>query len=285
MPTGAQAGLNPARKVGSGPDTMGLSEYTIASGYATALGKGDPVKLHTDGTLIKATNGNDAIGVFYGVNYIDSTGAVKIEKYWPASTVATQITALVMDDPNRTFHVKGEGPIPLVQPGDIFALNLTAPNALTGRSTVEAKVLAEITGDVDISAMADLVDVAGVTGLAGSDAFTIKTTAPGAAATTITITDPMTPAALLALLNAVDNIEASLTDDGFLNIVATDGYDLTLASTVGAPIADLFVATSFTDESEVVAANAGLVKVVRVTDRDNYVMECVLVNHSLGEAN
>lgn len=281
MPTGAKKGLNPARKVGSGPDNKGLNSYTIATGYATALGMGDPVKLHTDGTLIQATNGADAIGVFKGVKYVNSAGDLKFAHYWPASTAATSIEALVMDDPNATYIVKGDGPIPLVQPGDIFAAVLTAPTALTGLSNVTAKVMPEITGDVDISAMTDLVDVGGVTGLAGSDAFTIRTTNPANSAVTITITDPMTPAALLALLNAVDGIEASLSAGGFLNIVATDGYDLTLASTVGAPVADFFVATSFTAESEVVAGSAGMFKVVRVVDRDTYQMEVVLVRHSL----
>lgn len=278
----ARKGLVPSRTVGSGPDNKGFSTYTIASGYATALGMGDPVKLHTDGTIILATNGADALGVFMGVTYTDSNGDVKITGRWPASATSdSTIYARVMDNPNATFTVVGDGPIPLVQPGDIFALTIGTPSTQTNRSNAVAKVMPEITGDVDISEMTDLVDAAGVTGLAGTDAFTIKTTAPGAAATTITITDPMTPAALLALLNAVDNIEATLSAGGFLNIVATDGYDLTLADTVGTPVADLFVATSFTDESEVVASSAGLVKVINVIDRDNKVMEVVLVKHLL----
>jgi hypothetical protein len=282
MATGTKKGLVPFRKVGSAPNNGGLSTYAIATGYATGLAKGDPVKLHTDGTIIRASNDTaDSIGVFMGVSYTDSTGTPKYSPQWLASTTATNIQALVMDDPFATFQAKGEGPIPLVQVGDIFAMNLEDPDTSTGQSQMTVKCLAEITGDVDISAMTDLVDAGGVAGLAGSDAFTIRTTNPDNAAVTITITDPMTPAALLALLNAVDGIEASLSDDGYLNIVATDGYDLTLASTVGAPVADFFAATSFTAESEVVAASAGLVKVISVIDRDTYAMEVVLVDHDL----
>lgn len=285
MASAPKTGLTPARKVGSAPDNKALSAYTIASGYATALGSGDPVKLHTDGTLVKATNGADAIGVFYGVTYTDSQGEIHITGYWPASQTATNIEALVLDDPNATFVVKGDGPIPLVQVGDIFAVDVTtAADAATKRSQLTALVIPEIVGDVNISAMTDLVDVGGVPGLAGGDAFTIDTNQPGVSPTTITITDPMTPAALLALLNAVTGITASLSSGGFLKIRSTNGYDLTLTSTSGTPIADFFAATSFTDKSEVVAANAGLVKVISVPDRDNKVMEVVLVNHALGPA-
>lgn len=282
MPNGAQKGLKAARKVGSAPDNMGLTAYAIASGYATALGKGDPVKLTTDGTLIKATNGADAIGVLEGVNYVDSTGNVKFGKYWPASTVATQIEALVLDDPNRTFHVKAEGAIPLVQPGDIFALNLTAADAGTGRSTVTAKVLAEVTGNVALPASGGTALVGNVAGMADGDTFTIKTS-QAVSATTITILTATTRTQFLDALNAVANITATLTADLYINIVADDGYDLVLATGTGAPLTDLGLTAA--THTEVVAANAGLVKVIKVSDVDNYVMECVLVNHSLGEAN
>ncbi len=281
MATAPRTGLTKMRNVGSAPESAGLTEYTIASGYSTALGVGDPVKLTTDGSIIKATNGADAIGVFMGVSYINSSGEPKITKYWPASATGTDIKALVLDDPKATFTVKGDGPIPLVQVGDIFACDLTtAADSATGRSRLTALVIPEIVGDVDLSAVTDLGEQ--VTGMDDGDAFTIDTNQSGVSPTTITITDGWDYQDLLDALNAVTGITASLqASTGFLKIRSTNGYDITMASTSGAPIADLFVATSFTGESEVVAANAGLVKVVSVPDRDNYVMEVVLVNHSL----
>lgn len=276
MGTAPRKGLTPCRKVGSAPDNKALNAYTIASGYATALGRGDPVKLHTDGTLVVATNGADAIGVLEGVTYTDSTGAVKIQKYWPASTTATNIEALVMDDPNATFLIKGDGPIPLVQVGDIFALTVGTPDSATGRSNAVAKVLTEVTGNVDIDAMTDLGE--DLTGCDDGDTFTIKTSQAGSA-TTITIEDGDGYSDLLTKLNAVDNITATVTSAGYINIVATDGYDLVLGSGVGAPLTDLGLTAA--THSEVVAGSAGLVKVVSVPDRDNKVMEVVLVRHSL----
>lgn len=278
MAYSAKKGLNPARKVGSAPDSAGLTAYSIASAYGTALAKGDPVKLTTDGTLIQATNGADAIGVLESVSYVDSAGKLFIDKYWPASQVATDIVALVKDDPNATFIVKGNGPIPLVQPGDIFALVLAAPSASTKSSNVVADVLAVKTGDVDIDAMTDLGE--NLTGADDGDSFTIKTSAPGASAVTIAIADGDGYDDLVTKINAVPNISATTTSAGLLQITATDGYDIVSAAGTGALWDDLFAGTVGTF-SQVVASNAGLVKVIRVVDADSYAMECVLVNHSL----
>lgn len=276
MPTGVKKGLNPSRKVGSAPDSRGLTEYSIASGYAVSLAIGDPVKLTTDGTLIRATNGADAIGVFAGVTYTNSSGEIKIDRYWPASTTATDIKALVVDDPFVTFDVKGDGPIPLVQPGDIFALNLTDPTASTKSSNITAKVMAEVTGNVALPTSGAMVG--SVSGMADGDTFTIKTSNADSA-TTISIATATTTAQMLAALNAVSGILATVTADNYINIVATNGYDLVLAAGTGAPLTDMGLTAA--THSEVVAANAGLVKVVKVKDAANYQMEVVLVNHSL----
>jgi hypothetical protein len=134
-------GLTPARKVGSAPDNKALTPYTIASGYGTALGAGEPVKL-SSGTIVRATNGADAIGVLYGVHYTDSQGQVKMEKYWPASTVATNIVALVLDDPFATFTAKSNAAVTSVVAGQIYAVTTTAPSAALGRSAI----LVDVTG-------------------------------------------------------------------------------------------------------------------------------------------
>lgn len=280
MPTGTLKGLTPGRKVGSAPDNKALSEYSIASGYATALGLGDPVKLTTDGTIVRATNdSDDAIGVFMGVSYTDAEGTPQFKKMWTASTVATDIKALVVDDPMATFTAKAEGPIPLVQKGDIFALNLTAPDSTTGRSTITVKTNAEIVGDVDLNGETDIG--ANVAGVADNDAFSIRTSNPANSPVTITIEDGDGLAELLVKLNAVDGISASEQDaTGFLVIEATDGYDIITAEVTNTPFAGLFAGAAGTF-SEVVAASAGLVKVIRVVDLDEYSLEVVLVDHDL----
>lgn len=278
MATGKRQGLTPARMIGSGPDNSGLNAYSIASGYATGLGKNDPVKLAADGTIVRATNDSaDAIGVFMGVSYTDSAGNKVFSKNWPASTTATEIVALVDDNPNRTYFVKAEGPVPLVQRGDIFALNLTAPDTNTGQSTVTAKTNTELVGDVDLDGETDIG--ANIAGVADDDAFTIRTSQTDTA-TTLTIEDGDGETELLAKLNAVDNISASLNGSGYLVLEATDGYDIVTAESTNTPFEALMGVSAGTF-SEVVAASAGLVKVVQVTDEENQVLEVVLVDHDL----
>jgi hypothetical protein len=278
MATAPREGLNPARKVGSAPDNKALTEYDIASGYATALGTGDPVKL-SSGTIVVATNGADALGSFHGCFYIASDGRPAYQKYWPAAQTSTvQPTALVLDDPAATFHVKADGTVAQVKVGNIYAMNLTAPDSATGRSTMTAKVLATSTGSTDLSGETDL---GANTTFNDTDTFLVKTSAPGAANTTITINDGDGIDDLLDQLNAAPNISAELTSDGYLKISATDGYSLVLTDGTGTPLADdATLAGAAGTTTPTVAANAGLLKVVKVVDTDNDVLECVLVNHS-----
>lgn len=79
------------------------SEYPMASGYATSIYMGDFVKLVAAGVVERAAAGDELLGVFKGVRYKDSEGNYVIAKHWPASTTATEIYALVYDDPNTVF--------------------------------------------------------------------------------------------------------------------------------------------------------------------------------------
>ncbi len=278
MGTAPRKGFNFARKVGSASVAGGLNAYKIATGYATALAVGDPVRLTNDGTIIRATNAAGNLGVIAGIKYINSNGEVKITNYWPASTAATGIEVLVQDDPLVTYHVTADGPIPeaVVFPGTMFAMNLTAPDAKTGRSQMTVNTIPTIVGDVDLSAVTTLVGT--VTGMADGDAFTIKTTNPANSAVTINIATATTKAQLLAALNAVPGIYAYVASGtGFLTIQSTDGYLITTASTSGAPVADLFADAAHTAAgTKVVAITSAMVKVVSVPDRDNKVMEVVM---------
>jgi hypothetical protein len=160
MPTGTKKGFSAARNVGSGPDNKGLTPYAIASGYATALGMGDPVKLAADGTLQRATNDTaNSIGVFQSVRYTDSQGNIVFSKMWPASTVATDIEALVIDNPFATFNIPADATIASVAVGEIYAVNIANADAATGRSTIDVDVAATTT------AALGMVKVVGITDL------------------------------------------------------------------------------------------------------------------------
>lgn len=283
MATAPRLGLNPARMQGSGVDNKGLTEYDIASGYATALGIGDPVKLDiASGTIVRAENGDVALGVFHGCYYVDATGTPQYQKYWPAGQVSqVPPTALVMDNVHSLYNAKADGPIENVVVGDIYALNLTAPNAAVGHSTVTVATTAFQTGAEDISASADLG--ADITNLDDADAFNISSSVANDVVT-ITIGAAETAATLLAQINNVEGLSAALTVDGFLRVTATDGGDIVLVDGVGTPLADsnlLVVAGTY---PATVAVALGMVVVTDIVDLENRILEVDLLDGTEGIA-
>ncbi|MGH1372981.1 MAG: hypothetical protein ACRBBW_13155 [Cellvibrionaceae bacterium] len=104
--TNAPSGLQPFRHLTGGQ--VRSNEYSIASGYNTALYAGDVVEMTGTGKNVKqAAAGNvDNIGVFAGCRYVNELGEQKFSQYWPASTVATEIVAYVYDDPNIVFQAQ-----------------------------------------------------------------------------------------------------------------------------------------------------------------------------------
>ena len=112
--------------------------------------------------------------------------------------------------------------------------NLVETAEATARQALQsAGNTAVVTGDVDLSGIADLGEEAN---LDDTDAFTIQVGT--ASAVTITIADGDGIDDLLADINAVSDVTASLTSDGYLQIEATNGADLILADGTGTPLAD-----------------------------------------------
>lgn len=107
MPSNAPFGFKPHRHRSGG--LIRENEYPIATGYATDIYTGDPVKLLNDGTIARAAAGDRILGIFRGVQYVDSEGNQKFGSRWPASTTATSIKASVMDDPNVSLLVQSGG--------------------------------------------------------------------------------------------------------------------------------------------------------------------------------
>lgn len=98
-------GLLPVRHI-SGGETNN-NAYPIASGYATAIYRGDLVMGAADGSIIKAPDATAAVlGVFWGCKYTAADGSIQYSKYWPAGTVGTAIEALVYDDPDIVYKVR-----------------------------------------------------------------------------------------------------------------------------------------------------------------------------------
>ena len=118
-----------------------LRRYSIASAYGTDIYHGDVVEMTGTGTNIaKAAAANaDNLGVFVGCRYVNASGEQKFSPYWPASTVATQIVALVYDDPNIIYEVQCD----TLAEGDIGTLvdwNVGTGSALNGTSGLYADI-------------------------------------------------------------------------------------------------------------------------------------------------
>lgn len=116
-----------------------LSAYTIASGLNQDLYSGDPVDMTGTGrniTIATAGDNQPVVGVFAGVRYVDSNGEQQFRPRWPAATVATDIEALVYDDPGMIFMAQVDDTAGLAEADVGLNANLVAGsgNNFTGRS-------------------------------------------------------------------------------------------------------------------------------------------------------
>lgn len=99
-------GLVPVKLISGVPFVGVTRHYGIASGYATSIFNGDAVKLVTGGTVERDTfdAAMTPIGVFVGCSFTDpSTEQKTFKQYYPASTVASDIEAYVVDATDVLF--------------------------------------------------------------------------------------------------------------------------------------------------------------------------------------
>ena len=132
------SGLIASRHVAGGTPHR-LGGYTIASALASDIYSGDPVVLTGTGRNIDiaaAGDDNPMVGVFAGVRYVDSNGDQQFRPRWATGTVATEIEALVYDDPMQEFIAQVDDTLGLVEAEVGLNANLVAGagNNFTGRS-------------------------------------------------------------------------------------------------------------------------------------------------------
>jgi len=141
----APFGLRAVGELGSEVQNGGTTQYRIASGYGTAIYKGDLVILVTaTGTLNVAGNGDtDLVGVFNGCFYNDPTTQKPTwSNYYPGSISPSvgNIDAFVYDDPNKLFEIQAEGSLTYAATvGKNVDIVYTAGATINGQSKVEIK--------------------------------------------------------------------------------------------------------------------------------------------------
>lgn len=123
----------------SGSFTGKVRHIKIASGYGTAIFYGDFVKLVAAGTVEKAAVTTavvaGTVGIFVGCAYTDpNTSQKTFAQYFPASTVASDIVAYVVDDPKLLFRMQADEAIAQTGLGNNVSAVNTAGSTSIGRS-------------------------------------------------------------------------------------------------------------------------------------------------------
>jgi len=102
-------GFQPINLIGGQVFAGSTRLLPIASGSGTSIFYGDVVRLNTGGTLSKVSTtatATDAVGIFLGCQFTNPTTKQLLQQqYYPASTVASDIQAFVLDDPDALFKV------------------------------------------------------------------------------------------------------------------------------------------------------------------------------------
>ncbi len=100
-------GMKPIKMAGQSANTAGLGEYPVAAS-ATAIYNQDLVTMATSGTAAVAAAGTEQLlGSLNGVFYTDtSTSKPTFQAYLLGSNAATDIVALVNDDPHQMYEIR-----------------------------------------------------------------------------------------------------------------------------------------------------------------------------------
>ena len=105
----APYGLQPINLIGGQVFAGSTRLIPIASGSTTAIYYGDVVRLNTGGTLSRVSttsSATDAVGIFLGCQFTNPTTKQLLQQqYYPGAVTASDIQAVVADDPDALFKV------------------------------------------------------------------------------------------------------------------------------------------------------------------------------------
>lgn len=163
-------GLRPIRHMTGG--TLRANEATIASGYATSIFFGDPVTLVAAGVIQQAAAGGIIYGVFQGCSYKLSTGEIVWSRYWPASTTATEIKAMVLTDPGIAYSVTDDGDSDFMTAADIGTcadIIVGTGSTVTGLSGVSLDTSSAAAGTAQLKIIEKLAKTGNEYGAANGD--------------------------------------------------------------------------------------------------------------------
>ena len=168
-------GFKAVNLIGGQPYAGSTRQIKIASGYGTNIYNGSIVAIVAGGTIeIVTTNGDNStgfpagtIGVFVGCTYTDpNTGNITFNQYWPASTVASDAMAYIVDDPDVVFQVQADGAVTQADLGQNVKLaavqSTSTGDTTTGNSTTAVSATTASTSGFAFR-IVDFVDAPGST--------------------------------------------------------------------------------------------------------------------------
>ena len=170
--TNAPFGMRPAFHP-TGLDRAAALTDGIASGYNTAILKGQPVKYDTTGNIVVAAAGDAFVGCFAGVQWTDTTGRFRVSNNWPANTayVTGSCTAFFYNDPNIVYEIQADGSLAQTSIGD--EANLSSTTAGSTTTGLSQATLSTTLAGANAQAQMRIVDLAPYVDNAWGDTYTV----------------------------------------------------------------------------------------------------------------
>lgn len=131
------SGMRPVSTLSGGPWQGHVRSYPVDSSNATAIFRGDPIKLEDDGNVAPATAGDLLLGVCVGVKVDRTVAATEHPGYLPASTAGT---VMVCVGPDVIYEIQEDsvgGAMVATNVGSNGDIAVTAGSTTTGNSKVE----------------------------------------------------------------------------------------------------------------------------------------------------
>lgn len=150
--TATPYGLRPVGTL-TGPYNAQFRKFKIASGYATSIFTGDVVLPVSDGSVAKDTGTATAtpLGIFVGCEFTNPTTGQKLQApYWPASTVASDAVAFVVDNPYIVFQAQSAGSLAQTTLHNNVALVQNAGSTAFGLSRVTVGATPAVTATLPV---------------------------------------------------------------------------------------------------------------------------------------
>lgn len=139
--TAAPYGLRPVNLIGGQPYAGSTRMIKINNAYASNIFYGQPVSINAAGVVIAETGtttvaATGVVGIFVGCTYTDPNLKYKLfRQMWPASTVATDAMAYVVDDPDVVMQAQADDALTQADLGINIGFNTAAGDAATGNAT------------------------------------------------------------------------------------------------------------------------------------------------------